>query len=311
MKILVTGGAGFIGSHLCEFLTRPSNEVVVLDNLSSGSMENISNLMKERSFTVVRGDCKSPRDVSKAVRGADVVYHFAANPEVRLDRAMPQDSFDENILATKVMLDAVVEARVPNLVYASSSTVYGDATTRPTPEDYSPMLPVSIYGATKLASESLIVAYAKTYRFSAQILRLANVIGPKSRHGVVFDFVAKLRENPRSLQILGDGTQSKSYLFIQDCIDAIDLILSRAEGTSIYNVGSSDQLSVLRVADLVCEEMGVDPSREVSGGVDGGRGWVGDVKQMLLDVTKLKSIGWAPRFSSEEAVRSTLRHILK
>ncbi len=311
IRFLVTGGAGFIGSSVCDFLVSKGSHVVALDNFSSGSKENIAELLSGNGrFTLMKGDCKSLSDVKKAIQGVDSVLHLSANPEVRPDRTSPETCFNETLLATKVVLEAASQSRISHFVYASSSTVYGDAKLRPTHEDYSPLIPVSIYGAAKLGAEALIAGYSKVCGFNAYILRLANVIGPRSGHGVVPDFVAKLRKDPKRLEILGDGTQTKSYLYIDDCVDALLRVISRTDGVAVYNVGSEDQANVMRIAEIVCHEMGVAPAYDLTGGVDGGRGWVGDVKQMLLDVGRLKSLGWAPRYSSEEAVRVTVKRIL-
>jgi UDP-glucose 4-epimerase len=196
-------------------------------------------------------------------------------------------------------------------VFTSSSTVYGDADI-PTKED-AVLKPISVYGASKLACEALVSAYAHSYGFRALIYRLANVVGPRSKHGVIVDFVRKLRENPRELEILGDGTQRKSYLYVTDCIEALLLGLDRARGVvEVFNVGSRDQVDVLSIARVVVEEMGLeDVDFRITGGVDGGRGWVGDVKDMLLDVSKLKELGWRPRFNSVEAVRLTVKETLR
>jgi len=309
-KILVTGGAGFIGSHLCERLVKDGHSVIALDNLSSGSRRNLLSVKDRNGFRLAEGDCKSVSEIKTAAKDANLLFHFAANPEVRIDRSGPRVCFRENVLATEAVLEAVSHGSVKTLVFASSSTVYGDASILPTPEDYAPLLPVSIYGACKLASETLIVAHAKTYGFNAVILRLANIIGPRSGHGVVLDFITKLRSDPNELEILGDGTQAKSYLHVSDCVEAILRSVNSSEGIAIYNVGSEDQVDVTAVARLVADSMNLAPRFKITGGVSGGRGWVGDVKNMLLDVTRLKSLGWKPRFSSAGAVELTANQLL-
>ncbi|MGA1974654.1 MAG: NAD-dependent epimerase/dehydratase family protein [Conexivisphaerales archaeon] len=311
MKALVTGGAGFIGSALCASLVKGGHEVTAFDNLSSGSEKNLAALSRSPGFRFVKGDCKVEEDVTEALRDANTVFHLAANPEVRQERASPRESFDENVVATKVLLEAVRGSDVREMVFASTSTVYGEPTVLPTPESYSPLVPISVYGATKLASEALVSAFAKSFSFDARILRLANIVGPRGAHGVIFDFVRKLRRDPTRLVILGDGTQRKSYLYVDDCVRAMIEVLHREERVSFYNVGSKDQVSVTEIADIICGEMEVSPAYRFTGGVDGGRGWRGDVKEMLLDTARIESLGWRPKYDSAQAVRKTAFEILK
>ncbi|RJS90370.1 NAD-dependent epimerase/dehydratase family protein [Candidatus Bathyarchaeota archaeon] len=311
---LVTGGAGFIGSHLVDALMRRGVRVRVLDNLTSGRLENLRGWMSDPRFEFVEGDLLDPEEVRRVVEGSEVVYHLAANPEIRISYARPEAHFKQNIVATYNLLEAVRLSRgVKALVFTSSSTVYGEAETLPTPEDYAPLKPISIYGASKLASEALISAYAHLYGFRAVIYRLANVVGPRSHHGVVHDFIEKLRRNPGELEILGDGTQSKSYLYVEDCVEGMLLGLERSEGrVEIFNIGSEDRVDVRTIAEMVVEEMGLrDVQFCFTGGVEGGRGWKGDVKYMALDTRRLRNLGWRPRYNSREAIRETIRALLR
>jgi UDP-glucose 4-epimerase len=304
-NVLITGGAGFLGGHLCEALANNSDNVTVLDNLSSGTRSNLQQARLLGKIRLIVGDCKNPRDVRRALSRTKIVYHFAANPEVRLDLTNPSTCFRENIYATCILLEAIRRSDVNTIVFASTSTVYGDAKITPTPENYSPLEPISIYGASKLASEALVTSYCHTYKRTGIILRLANIVGSTSRHGVINDFITKLKRNPGELEILGDGTQTKSYLHVSDCIDAILISCKAAnERISVLNIGSDDQIEVARVAEIVTEEMDrEDVKFNFTGGVDGGRGWIGDVKNMLLDTSKLKSKGWRPKYNSEESIR--------
>jgi len=318
LRVLVTGGAGFIGSHLAERLVREGHRVVVLDNLSSGRMENVKHLLGLNSrFSFVRGDLKSPVDVAKALEGCGLVFHFAANPEVRVGETDPEVHFRENLTATFNLLEGMRKGGMAKiLVFASTSTVYGEASELPTPEDYGPMVPISTYGASKLGCEALISSYAYVFGLRALILRLANVVGERCNHGVVADFVSKLRENGDFLEILGDGSQEKSYLQIGDCVDAVlhttRLFMESERRVEIYNVGSLDQVTVGRIAEVVAEEMELSGVKlAFTGGVDGGRGWKGDVKKMMLSVGKLLEAGWKPKFGSEEAVRFAARSYVK
>jgi UDP-glucose 4-epimerase len=307
-RVLVTGGAGFIGSFLVERLHEEGFEVRVLDNFSSGSMRNLSRV--QNFVEIVRGDVRNPRDLEEALRGVEAVFHFAANPEVRVGD--PYEHFEHNIYATYLLLESMRRKSIREIVFASSSTVYGDAAKLPTPEDYT-LKPISVYGASKLACESLISSYAHTYGFKGVALRYANVVGPRATRGVVRDFVLKLRSNPRELEILGDGTQTKSYIWIDDAVDAT---LTAWGGTSggfeAYNVGSEDAIPVREVADIVVAVMGLkDVKYRFTGGVMGGRGWVGDVKHMHLDIAKLRSLGWRPKYTSREAVGKAAESLLK
>jgi UDP-glucose 4-epimerase len=249
-----------------------------------------------------------------ALGGCDVVHHLAANPEVRASRASPEDHFKQNVEATYRLLEAVRRVGgVELFVFASSSTVYGEADMVPTPEDYGPLKPISHYGASKLAAEALVSAYASMYGFRAVIFRLANIIGPRSKHGVVYDFVEKLRADPGKLEVLGDGSQSKSYLYVDDCVRGMVMGAEEArDRVEVFNLGSDDRVSVKEIARAVMLEMGLDGCEvRLTGGVDGGRGWAGDVKVMQLDSSRLRSLGWRPALSGLEAVRETARALVR
>jgi UDP-glucose 4-epimerase len=313
LHALVTGGAGFIGSYLVEKVLGRGHSVSVLDNLSSGHRQNLSSIQHSYDLNFIAGDCRSPSDIEKALKNADAVFHFAANPEVRLDLADPKTCYEQNIEATYVLLQSIRRSNVKTIVFASSSTIYGEAAVIPTPENYGPMKPISVYGASKLACEALISSYCYSFKKKGVIVRPANVIGPRSTHGAIPDFIQKLRKNPKELEILGDGTQTKSYLYVDDCVDAImKAYESTQEPVEIYNVGSEDQTNVTEIARTVIEEMKLKNVKfKYTGGVDGGRGWIGDVKNMLLDISKLKKLGWKPKLNSEQAVKETAKHLIK
>jgi len=313
LKALVTGGAGFIGSHLVDYLIKDGREVRVIDNLASGSRENLAQWSDDPRLEILEADLLDGAALDGALMGCDEVYHLAANPEVNAKNASPEDHFRQNIEATYNVLEAMRRSGEQKFIaFTSSSTVYGEAETIPTREDYGPLVPISLYGASKLACEGLLTAYASMYGFRAIIYRLANVVGPRSNHGVIYDFVHKLREKPDELEILGDGSQSKSYLYIDDCITGILKGIERGNKVDIYNIGSWDRTNVLEIAETVKDEMGLTGARiQLTGGVDGGRGWRGDVKIMQLDMTKLKSVGWTPKYGSAEAVRLTARSVIE
>jgi UDP-glucose 4-epimerase len=316
-KSLVTGGAGFIGSHLAERLLKEGHNVTVLDNFSNGKMENIQHLLSRNSISLIKEDLKTPKKLGQIMKNNNLIFHLAANPEVKLGETDPQTHFNENILATFNLLEAIRKNGTPKtIVFTSTSTVYGEAEQVPTPENYGPLIPISTYGASKLACEALITSYAHTFNHHALILRLANIVGPRSNHGVIVDFVKKINTNPRELEILGDGTQEKSYMYISDFIEAvIHLTYKSRESTEkvdIFNVGSSDKTTVTQIAKIVSKEMNRPNIKfKFTGGVDGGRGWKGDVKTMQLSIEKLVQTGWKPRYSSEQAVKLTAKALIQ
>ena len=303
MAILVTGGAGFIGSHLVDRLVEEGKEVVILDNLSSG----VSFLNPDAEF--IKVDLADRLKLEDVFRKKDFseVWHIAANPDVRIGSENPDEIYRNNILATYNLLEVMRKNNVDKIIFTSTSTVYGEAEVIPTPEDY-PTVPISIYGASKLACEALISSYCHTFDMKAWIYRFANVIGKRSNHGVIYDFIMKLRRNPEELEILGNGEQNKSYIYISDCIEAMFFGLKADDRVNIFNIGSEDQIKVKRIAEIVCEEMGLSPKFRFTGG---DRGWKGDVPVMLLSIEKLKAMGWKPRYSSEQAVRMAVRDLLE
>ena len=314
MRVLITGGAGFIGSHLVDRLMELNWEVRVLDDLSAGSLENVERWLNSEGFEFIKGDMRNPGVVRKAVEGVDVVFHLAANPEVRIGSQSPELLYETNVLITYNLLNAIRNSNVEYLIFTSSSTVYGDAKVIPTPEDYAPLEPISVYGGAKLAAEALISGYAHTFGFRALIFRLANIIGERSNHGVIYDFINKLRRNPEELEILGDGTQRKSYLHVSDTVEGMLQVFEHFrkgdKTVDFYNLGNEDWITVREIAEIVSEEMGLTPEFKFTGGVDGGRGWKGDVKFMRLSIEKAKRTGWRPKLDSYGAVRKTVRELL-
>ncbi|MDZ7688209.1 MAG: NAD-dependent epimerase/dehydratase family protein [Halobacteriales archaeon] len=300
-KVVVTGGAGFIGSRLVERLVG-GNEVCVIDDLSAGNREYVPDGASLRVADVLDYDA-----VRDAFEGADAVFHLAANPDVRSGAEDTRVHMEQNAEATNVVLDAVRDAEVETFAFASSSTVYGEAPT-PTPETYGPLAPISLYGASKLACEGLCTAYEGTFGVETYVYRFANVVGGRG-HGVIPDFVEKLRDDPTTLEILGDGRQRKSYTHVSDCVDAmLHVVESDACDDTFYNIGTRDTVSVTRIAEVVSDVMGIDPTFEYTGGE---RGWKGDVPRMRLDVEKLVSTGWEPKTDSEESVRRTAEELVE
>ncbi|MEM0371877.1 MAG: GDP-mannose 4,6-dehydratase [Ignisphaera sp.] len=316
-NIVVTGGAGFIGSHFIDLLIEKgiADHIIVIDNLSSGSINNIRDKLDTGKVELVVADLKNfDNSWVNKFRDADAIIHLAANPEVRISSIEPKIHFNENIVATFNVLEASRINDVDIHFFASSSTVYGDARTIPTPETH-PYAPISVYGASKAACEILYHSYHSLYGFSIAIARYANIIGSRSRHGVIVDFINKLRRDPMKLEILGDGTQRKSYLHVIDAVNASLLLLqlcARNKGYHVYNVGNHDWITVKEIADIVVDEMGLNNVEYIfRPSTCDGRGWYGDVKFMLLDITKLRELGWTPSMTSTEAVRRTVRELLK
>lgn len=312
-KALITGGAGFIGSHLAERLVERGDFVRVYDDLTAGSMENIEHLLDRSNFEMVIGDLLDEEKTLEVLKGCKIVYHLAANPEVRSGITDTRIDFEQNLVATYNLLEAMRKSMsAKTIVFTSTSTIYGEAECIPTTEDYGPLIPISLYGASKLGCEALIAAYSHLFDMRSVIYRFANVVGPRSRHGVIYDFIMKLTKDPTTLEILGDGSQSKSYLHIDDCVEALIFGLQHAEAqVEIFNVGSDDRVDVKAIAEIVVEEMGLSDVRfNFTGGFE-GRGWRGDVKVMLLDITKLMRLGWRSRYNSKQAIRLATRSILK
>ena len=310
-SILITGGAGFIGSHVVDRLIR-NKRIKVLDNLSSGRMEFIRHHLDNDNFSLIEADLMEPGAISSACNGIDLVFHMAANPDVKLGAKDTRIHLEQNILATYNLLEAMRPTGCNRLVFTSTSTVYGNAHKMPTPEDYGPLVPISLYGASKLACEALISSYCHTFDITAWIYRFANIVGHRGTHGVIVDFINKLRVDPFTLEILGSGKQKKSYLDVVDCVDAMVYGVEHSqEKVNIFNIGSKDSIDVVGIADIVTETMGYrDVEYRFTGGVNGGSGWKGDVKFMLLSIDKLQSLGWKPPHTSRQSIEMAVHSLL-
>ena len=306
----MTGGAGFIGSHLVDKLVNEGYEkVTVYDNFSSGREDFIQHHVGKGYFKLVRADLLDGDVIDRELKeGYDVVFHLAAIPDVRLGEKMPEIS-KIDILATYNLLDAMRKRDVKNIVFSSSSTVYGEAPPVPLKEDYGPLLPISVYGAAKLACEALISSFCHTFDMKGWIFRFANVVGSRSTHGVIFDFIKKLRKNPKELEILGNGKQKKSYLYISDCVDGMLFGFERStDQINLFNLGTEGATEVNDIAKMVVEEMGLEGVKFRYTG--GDRGWKGDVPRFQFSIEKIKSLGWKPEYESDEAVRKAIRDLL-
>ena len=308
-NVLITGGAGFIGSHVTDRLLDMGNKVTIFDNMSSGKMEFIEHHMNKDEFKLIEGDLLDTDAITNACKDIDLVFHIAANPDVRLGAVDTKVHFDQNITATYNLLEAMRINGVKEMVFTSTSTVYGEATIIPTPENYGPLVPISLYGASKLACEALITSYSHTFDMHSWIFRFANIIGDRGTHGIIVDFIAKLQNDPEELEILGDGRQSKSYLHVKECVDAIvHSITSSNEEVNIFNIGSEDATNPTRIGEIIVEEMNL---KNVKFNYTGGsRGWKGDVPIMMLSIDKLKELGWKNEWGSETSVRETVKALL-
>ncbi len=310
-RVLVTGGAGCIGSELCAALLARGEEVVALDNLSSGRAEHVRPLGTNPKFRFVEGDLLDPRTVEAVLAGVGFVYHLAANPDVKFAPDEPDRDLRQNVIATQTLLEAMRRAGVAELAFSSTSAVYGISPVQPIPEAQ-PCRPISLYGATKLGCEALIAAYSNLFGIRARVFRFANVVGGKIRKTgktVVSDFLAKLRATPDRLEILGDGRQAKSYLLVEECVAAMLHVVDRDPARfTVYNLGGDDWLSVRRIAEMVVEEMGLTDVDFAFTGTEAG--WPGDIPRFRLDVSALNALGWRVAHTSEEAVRIAIRLLL-
>lgn len=308
-NVFVTGGAGFIGSHLIDRLIKNHN-VTVYDNLSSGKKEFISHHFDKKNFSFIEADLLDLENLKKAMKKQDAVFHFAANANIVLGSEKTDTDLKQGTMATYNVLESMKINNVKNIVFPSSCTVYGEADVTPIPENYGPMIPVSLYGASKLASEGLITAYCSMFDMSAWVFRFANIVGRRSTHGVIFDFIKKLKNNRDELEILGDGKQTKSYLHIDDCLDAMLFAVEKTnDKVNIFNLGCKDWIGVDRIAEIVVEEMNLKNVKFRYTG--GSRGWKGDIPRIMLSIRKIEKLGWKPRYNSEKAVRMTVKSLIK
>lgn len=309
MRCLVTGGAGFVGNAVVGSLLSEGHGVVAYDNLSSGRREFLAPYESRPDFRFVIGDLLDLDAVTDAMSAADMVWHLAANPDIRYGAEQTDLDLRQGTIATYNVLEAMRRGGVDRIVFSSSSAVYGRPSVMPTPEDYGPLLPHSLYGASKLACEGLVSAFCHTFGFRAWVFRFANVVGSNATHGIIVDLLAKLDRNPSELEVLGDGRQRKSYIHVSDCVAGMMRgWQAGGEQVNVFNLGTDDDILIGTIARIVLDESG-------HGGLaircTGGEvGWPGDVPRMELDCTRIKSVGWHPRLSSEQAVRAAVRALV-
>jgi UDP-glucose 4-epimerase len=303
MKAFITGCAGFIGSHLTDRLLSSGHEVVGFDDFSSGSRRFLERALPEPGFHLVEGNLLDVDSLRAAMRGCDFVFHFAANADVRHGTRQPRKDLEQNTIATHNVLESMRANEIGRVAFASTGSVYGEAKVFPTPEDAPFPVQTSLYGASKLACEGLIAAYAAGFGFTGVICRFVSVLGERYTHGHVIDFVRALRRNPAVLRILGDGEQRKSYLDVRDCVEAIVLALHDDRLRGVFNLGVDDSCRVTESARWICDRLGVDPSFEFTGG---DRGWIGDNPYIHLDPRRIEALGWRPAHSIRSSVERTV-----
>lgn len=310
MKVLVTGGAGFIGSHLVERLLKEGNEVIVVDNYTLGKKENLASVLENKNLEIIECNIDETENFCEKLidYNIDIIYHLAANSDIQKGGQNPDVDFRDTFMTTRSVLELMRRKNIKNLFFSSTSAIYGDKMGIPLKEDLGDLRPISYYGGAKFASEALISSYTHMNDLNVVMFRFPNVIGPHLTHGVIFDFKKKLERNPKELEILGDGTQQKPYVYVLDLIDAIMMLTKDIKkGIEIYNAGDETSTSVLTIANIVCEELGY---KDVEYKFTGGNiGWKGDVPKFNFNLEKIHKAGWKASHTSDEAVRDTVRSI--
>ena len=305
MRCLVTGGAGFIGSNLVDRLLADGHSVIAYDNFSTGQEQFLADAMKNPAFTLVQGDILDRKSLTEVTDGMDIVYHLSANADVRFGTHHPERDLQQNTIGTFNVLESMRTTGCKRIAFSSTGSIYGESTVFPTPESAPFPVQTSLYGASKLAGEGMITAYAEGFDFEVFIFRFVSILGERYTHGHVFDFYKKLLNDPIRLHILGNGKQRKSYLYVQDCIDAIFTVQqSSGDRVNIYNLGAEEYCEVTDSAGWIAEALGLQPEFTFEGGE---RGWIGDSPFIFLDTGKIRSLGWQPKLSIKEGILRTLR----
>lgn len=309
MSILITGGAGFIGSHLSDALLKKGYKVIVVDNLSLGTIKNIEHNLSVKGFYFHKCDITEINALNNIFEKHNIhtVFHMAANSDIAKSYVNPDVDMQNTFFTTYNVLQTMRRYDVKNIVFASTSAIYGE-TRDIIDESFGPLFPVSHYGAAKLASEAFISSFVENYRFKAWIVRFPNVVGERATHGVIFDFINKLKTNQKKLEILGDGNQNKPYLYVKDLVEAMIFIWENSdEKLNYFNVGLDSRTTVKKIAQIVCEEMDINPEFIFTGG---DRGWIGDVPEFFYSLEKVHKLGWRAKMDSDSAVRCAVRAIL-
>ena len=304
---VVTGCAGFIGSNVVDRLLLQGHKVIGIDNFSTGQFQFLKNALEHSNFCLHKADLLDLENLKKIFIGANVVFHFAANADVRFGTEQPRKDLEQNTIATYNVLEAMRANSIKKIIFSSTGSVYGEALVVPTPEDGPFPIQTSLYGASKAAGEGLISAYCEGFGFQSWIFRFVSILGERYTHGHVFDFYQKLKSDPSRLPVLGNGKQRKSYLYVQDCIDAIQLAMEKAtDKVNIFNLGVDSYCEVNDSIGWICEELNVKPALEYSGG---DRGWIGDNPFIYLDTKKIQSLGWKPKIGIRDGVIKTVEYL--
>jgi len=307
LRAFVTGAAGFIGSTLADRLLEAGDEVVAFDNFSTGQEEFIAAARKNPRYRLIRADLLDLDALRTAMAGSEAVFHLAANADVRFGTDHPRRDLEQNAIATWNVLEAMRNLGIRRIAFASTGSIYGEASVIPTPEDCQFPVQTSLYGASKLAAEGLIEAYCEGFGMESCIFRFVSIMGERYTHGHVFDFYKQLLVNPDELRVLGDGTQRKSYLYVQDCVDAILLAMERAAArVSIFNLGTDEYCRVTDSIGWIAKRLGLHPTLHFTGG---DRGWIGDNPFIFLDCSRMRALGWRPKLSIQESVIRTLDYL--
>jgi len=307
MRAFITGGAGYIGSHLADRLLEEGNHVTVFDNFSTGQHRFLQQANTSEKFKLIKGDLLDENELQKAMANHDFVFHLAANADVRFGTQHPSKDLEQNTIVTHNVLEAMRSQGISKIVFSSTGSVYGEASLFPTPEEAPFPVQTSFYAASKLAGEGLITAYCEGFGFQSWIFRFVSILGERYTHGHVFDFYRKLKADPSRLKVLGNGKQRKSYLYIQDCIDALLLAMEKSgEKVNIFNLGVDDYCEVNDSIRWICKELGVTPVLEYSGSE---RGWIGDNPFIYLDTKRIQSLGWKPKICIRDGVLKTVEYL--
>lgn len=307
MHYLVTGGAGFIGSNVVDRLLAGGHQVTAYDDFSTGQRDFVKEALKSPHYRLVEGDLLDEARLREAMAGQDFVFHFAANADVRFGLNHPRKDLEQNTIVTYNVLEAMRAHNVRRIAFSSTGSIYGEPEIFPTPETCPFPVQTSLYGASKLAGEGLIAAYCTGFGFQGYIFRFVSILGERYTHGHVFDFYKKLLANPREIEVLGNGKQRKSYLHIQDCLDAIQTVLAKAnDPVNVYNLGTDEYCNVDQSLGWICGHLGLNPERKYTGGE---RGWVGDNPFIFLDTAKVRALGWKPKHTIQDSVIKTLVYL--